>query len=50
MLYIRFLLVICFICSVSMSVSISQFIPSLSPFTPGNHKFVFYILDSTSIL
>ena len=32
-----------------MSTSISQFIP-LPPFPAGNHKFVFYICDSISVL
>ena len=43
------LLVICSIYnSVYMPVPVSQFIPS--PSCPGNHTFVFYIHDSTSIL
>ena len=37
---------------VYMSIPISQLIPPLPPlvFSSGNHKFVFYILDSTSVL
>ena len=34
--------------SVYMSVAISQFI--LLPLPPGNHKFVFYVYDSASVL
>ena len=49
MLYSRLLLVIYFIYnSVYKSVSTSQFIPPTLP--PDNHKFVFYICDSTSVL
>ena len=33
-----------------MSVPISQFIPPPTPLSPGNHKLVFYICDSTSVL
>ena len=32
-----------------MSIPISQFIPP-HPLLPGNHKFVFYICDSISVL
>ena len=32
-----------------MSIPISQFIPPL-PLHPGNHKFVFYVCDSISVL
>ena len=32
-----------------MSTPISQFIPP-RPISPGNHKFAFYIRDSTSVL
>ena len=35
-------------CAMCMSISISQFIPL--PFYPGNHKFVFYICDSSFFL
>ena len=31
-----------------MSIPVSQFIPP--SLTPGNHKFVFYICDSNSVL
>ena len=34
-----------------MSVPVSQCIPPPSPtLSPGNHKFIFYIHDSTSVL
>ena len=36
--------------SVYMSIPISHFIPLLPHFPPGNHKFVFYIGDSISVL
>ena len=49
MLYSRFLLVICFIySSVYMLIPISRL--SLPPSPPGNHKIVFYICNSISIV
>ena len=33
-----------------MSIPISQFIPPPPPVPFGNHKFVFYICDSISVL
>ena len=49
-LHSRSLLVTYFIhSSVYVSIPISQFIP-LPPFPSGNHKFVFYICDSISVL
>ena len=33
-----------------MSLEITQLIPSLTVLPPGNHKFVFYLFDSISVL
>ena len=48
-IYSRFLLVISFIHSkVYMSIPVSQW--SLHSLSPGNHRFIFYICDSASVL
>ena len=49
-LYSRFLLVIYFIhIGVHMSIPIFQFIPP-HPLAPGNHKVIFYICNSISVI